>query len=247
MADVAGDKIAATYTHHSAKRDITTKERGEVVEWVASVEVVAIDTALRVTNGVFEVTGARVRRWAWIDSGGMSERIRGMILWRTRSRSWEDMWSRESRPSSRGIHELRKTAWLDVKVAELYEFMIQATADIESKIYYPHKTHSHDANLGLYETYCLVDLWPAAQKASRPFVVKDLCFYSTDPPLLVVRPCGCFDHLSPQSDMVFHSLLMIRQTMIVGNRSNACSEAHVSAPGKFHQLPKGYCFSFLLM
>ena len=30
-----------------------------MAEWVASVKVVATDTALRVTNGVFEVTGAR--------------------------------------------------------------------------------------------------------------------------------------------------------------------------------------------
>ena len=30
-----------------------------MAEWVASVKVVATDTALRVTSGVFEVTGAR--------------------------------------------------------------------------------------------------------------------------------------------------------------------------------------------
>ena len=42
------------------KRDITAEQRGEVAEWVASVKVVATDTVLRVTSGVFEVTGARV-------------------------------------------------------------------------------------------------------------------------------------------------------------------------------------------
>lgn len=59
LADVAGLKIAAIYNDRSQKRDITAAERGEVAEWVASVKVVATDTALRVTSGVFEVTGAR--------------------------------------------------------------------------------------------------------------------------------------------------------------------------------------------
>ncbi|KAL8710253.1 MAG: hypothetical protein Q9220_005185 [cf. Caloplaca sp. 1 TL-2023] len=59
LADVAGLKIRDLYLHHSAKRDITAAQRGEVAEWVASVKVVATDTALRVTSGVFEVTGAR--------------------------------------------------------------------------------------------------------------------------------------------------------------------------------------------
>lgn len=59
LADVAGLKIASIYTDHSSKRDITAAERGEVAEWVASVKVVATDTALRVTSGVFETTGAR--------------------------------------------------------------------------------------------------------------------------------------------------------------------------------------------
>ncbi|MCJ1460467.1 hypothetical protein MMC28_010849 [Mycoblastus sanguinarius] len=59
LADTAGSKISAIFTNHSAKRDITAAERGEVAEWVASVKVVATDTALRVTSGVFEVTGAR--------------------------------------------------------------------------------------------------------------------------------------------------------------------------------------------
>ena len=59
LADRAGDKINSIYANHSEKRDLTAAERGEVAEWVASVKVVATDTALRVTSGVFEVTGAR--------------------------------------------------------------------------------------------------------------------------------------------------------------------------------------------
>ena len=59
LAEVAGLRIASIYTDHSSKRDITAAERGEVAEWVASVKVVATDTALRVTSGVFETTGAR--------------------------------------------------------------------------------------------------------------------------------------------------------------------------------------------
>ena len=59
LADVAGTKIRDIYLLHSEKRDITAAERGEVAEWVASVKVVATDTALRVTSGVFETTGAR--------------------------------------------------------------------------------------------------------------------------------------------------------------------------------------------
>jgi alkylation response protein AidB-like acyl-CoA dehydrogenase len=38
---------------------LTARERGELAEWVASVKVVATDTSLRVTSGVFEVTGAK--------------------------------------------------------------------------------------------------------------------------------------------------------------------------------------------
>ncbi|CAD6582995.1 MAG: hypothetical protein ASARMPREDX12_001145 [Alectoria sarmentosa] len=59
LADLAGTKISEIYTHHSTKRDITAAQRGEIAEWVASVKVVATDTALRVTGGVFETTGAR--------------------------------------------------------------------------------------------------------------------------------------------------------------------------------------------
>ncbi|KAI9659545.1 MAG: hypothetical protein M1821_001804 [Bathelium mastoideum] len=59
LADKAGSVIADIYNTKSEKRDLTPRERGEAAEWVASVKVVATDTALRVTAGVFEVTGAR--------------------------------------------------------------------------------------------------------------------------------------------------------------------------------------------
>lgn len=59
LADRAGDAANRLYTTHSAKRDITSRQRGDLAEWVASVKVVTTDTGLRVTNGVFEVTGAR--------------------------------------------------------------------------------------------------------------------------------------------------------------------------------------------
>ncbi|KAI9711598.1 MAG: hypothetical protein M1812_007120 [Candelaria pacifica] len=59
LADRAGSEIASLYASHSAHRDVTARKRGEVAEWVASTKVVATDTALRVTAGVFEATGAR--------------------------------------------------------------------------------------------------------------------------------------------------------------------------------------------
>lgn len=59
LADRAGSEIAGIYTKHSEKREITERGRGEVAEWVASTKVVTTDTALRVTAGIFEVTGAR--------------------------------------------------------------------------------------------------------------------------------------------------------------------------------------------
>lgn len=43
----------------ASRAKVTAEDRGEVAEWVASVKVTATDTALRVTSGVFEVTGAR--------------------------------------------------------------------------------------------------------------------------------------------------------------------------------------------
>ncbi|KAJ5632249.1 hypothetical protein N7490_008588 [Penicillium lividum] len=60
LADRAGEQISALYTHHGANRSaLTAEERGEVAEWIASVKVVTTDVGLRVTSGVFEVTGAR--------------------------------------------------------------------------------------------------------------------------------------------------------------------------------------------
>ncbi|KAJ5791427.1 uncharacterized protein N7518_008438 [Penicillium psychrosexuale] len=60
LADRAGDQLSGLYTRYQAhKSDLTAQERGEVAEWVASVKVVATDVGLRVTSGVFEVTGAR--------------------------------------------------------------------------------------------------------------------------------------------------------------------------------------------
>jgi alkylation response protein AidB-like acyl-CoA dehydrogenase len=38
---------------------LTARERGELAEWVASAKVVTTDTGLRVTAGVFEVTGSK--------------------------------------------------------------------------------------------------------------------------------------------------------------------------------------------
>lgn len=60
LADRAGAVIANIYSTYSGKRDaLTARERGEAAEWVASIKVVATDTGLRVTQGVFETTGAR--------------------------------------------------------------------------------------------------------------------------------------------------------------------------------------------
>ncbi|PWY82018.1 thermophilic desulfurizing enzyme family protein [Aspergillus heteromorphus CBS 117.55] len=60
LADRAGDHLTALYRDHSANRPaLTPQHRGEVAEWIASVKVVTTDVGLRVTAGVFEVTGAR--------------------------------------------------------------------------------------------------------------------------------------------------------------------------------------------
>lgn len=50
----------SVYAKYSTQRDqLPPQERGELAEWVASVKVVTTDTGLRVTSGVFEVTGAK--------------------------------------------------------------------------------------------------------------------------------------------------------------------------------------------
>ena len=59
LADRAGSEVANVYAKYGERRDISARERGELAEWVASVKVVTTDTGLRVTSGVFEVTGAR--------------------------------------------------------------------------------------------------------------------------------------------------------------------------------------------
>lgn len=63
LADRAGQEVDAIYQKYGGDLDIraklTARERGELAEWVASVKVVATDTSLRVTSGVFEVTGAK--------------------------------------------------------------------------------------------------------------------------------------------------------------------------------------------
>jgi len=65
LADRAGTQVSKVYAAHSQQRDgLTVKERGELAEEVASVKVVTTDTGLRVTAGVFEVTGASATRSA---------------------------------------------------------------------------------------------------------------------------------------------------------------------------------------
>ncbi|KAJ5295148.1 hypothetical protein PENANT_c035G11254 [Penicillium antarcticum] len=60
LADRAGDQLSGLYARYSSdKAALTPRERGEVAEWVASVKIVTTDVGLRVTSGVFEVTGAR--------------------------------------------------------------------------------------------------------------------------------------------------------------------------------------------
>ncbi|RAK95205.1 thermophilic desulfurizing enzyme family protein [Aspergillus ibericus CBS 121593] len=60
LADRAGNELATLYSQHSDNRPgLTSQQRGEVAEWIASVKVVTTDVGLRVTSGVFEVTGAR--------------------------------------------------------------------------------------------------------------------------------------------------------------------------------------------
>ncbi|KAL1623610.1 hypothetical protein SLS56_008193 [Neofusicoccum ribis] len=62
-AGAAASQLYATYNASSSGRDtraqLTARQRGVFAELVASVKVVTTDTALRVTGGVFEVTGSR--------------------------------------------------------------------------------------------------------------------------------------------------------------------------------------------
>ncbi|KAH7305229.1 acyl-CoA dehydrogenase domain-containing protein [Stachybotrys elegans] len=62
LADKAGLEIDAIYENSGpldTRAKVTAKDRGQAAEWVASVKVTATDTGLRVTSGVFEVTGAK--------------------------------------------------------------------------------------------------------------------------------------------------------------------------------------------
>lgn len=64
LADQVGEEVSSVYSRYSptsldARAKLTARERGLVAESVASFKVVATDTGLRVTAGVFEVTGAR--------------------------------------------------------------------------------------------------------------------------------------------------------------------------------------------
>ena len=62
-AGAVADTLYSTYGGHAAtleqRAKLTPQERGEWAEWVASAKVVTTDTGLRVTAGVFEVTGAK--------------------------------------------------------------------------------------------------------------------------------------------------------------------------------------------
>lgn len=62
LADKAGLEINSLYENSGnaeTRAKVTAQARGEAAEWVASVKVTATDTGLRVTSGVFEVTGAK--------------------------------------------------------------------------------------------------------------------------------------------------------------------------------------------
>lgn len=62
LADKAGleiDDVYKTSGDPTSRAKLTAQTRGEAAEWVASVKVTATDTGLRVTAGVFEVTGAK--------------------------------------------------------------------------------------------------------------------------------------------------------------------------------------------
>ncbi|KAM0425311.1 hypothetical protein ACHAPT_009367 [Fusarium lateritium] len=51
------DDIYAKYSNNRSQ--VTAEQRGEFAEWVATLKVVTTDTGLKVTAGVFEVTGSR--------------------------------------------------------------------------------------------------------------------------------------------------------------------------------------------
>jgi alkylation response protein AidB-like acyl-CoA dehydrogenase len=59
LTDRAGVGISEVFATHGKDRDVSVRKRGEVAELVASAKVVTTDTSLKVTAGVFEVTGSR--------------------------------------------------------------------------------------------------------------------------------------------------------------------------------------------
>lgn len=62
LADRAGAEIDSIYEGAGdleSRAKVTAQARGEAAEWVASVKVTATDTGLRVTSGIFELTGAK--------------------------------------------------------------------------------------------------------------------------------------------------------------------------------------------
>lgn len=63
LANQAGEQVSLVYKRYGGdletRAKLTARERGELAEWVASAKVVTTDTGLRVTAGVFEVTGAK--------------------------------------------------------------------------------------------------------------------------------------------------------------------------------------------
>lgn len=62
MAEEAAQHIDSVYENSGSlesRGKVTAELRGETAEWVASVKVVATDVGLRVTSGVFEVTGSK--------------------------------------------------------------------------------------------------------------------------------------------------------------------------------------------
>ncbi|APA07457.1 hypothetical protein sscle_03g022270 [Sclerotinia sclerotiorum 1980 UF-70] len=59
LADSTGEMVTGIYAKHQEKRSVSARERGELAEAVAAVKVVATDVGLKVTSGVFEMTGAR--------------------------------------------------------------------------------------------------------------------------------------------------------------------------------------------
>ncbi|KAM7214529.1 Acyl-CoA dehydrogenase/oxidase, N-terminal and middle domain containing protein [Rhypophila decipiens] len=61
LVDRAGEETDKVYAKYGGENraGLTARERGEFAEWVASAKVVTTDTGLRVTSGIFELTGSR--------------------------------------------------------------------------------------------------------------------------------------------------------------------------------------------